>query len=312
VNGYGKIFTAILRSSIRIDLHDLNNDSKDDGAVTISIPEIIIPEKFNDSNFSFLIFDDLERCSISIENILGYINGFVESQDLKVVIIANEEEIDTKQERYRRIKEKLIGKTFEIVPDFLEALKYFLTKLQNQEIKKFLSDNLDIIQEIYRKADCKNLRILNQISLDFERIYNILPERAKDEPNLLKDILEILIIFSIEISCARLKPQDISQLVEKMSKESAILLTKRRSLNNESQENNTKNEILFIPIFEKYYINCMFNTNNLIFNQPFPDLLWWQQFFEKGILDKDTLEKLILSTIPSPKKEYKERADVVE
>ena len=40
-----------------------------------------------------LIFDDLERCNIPIDEILGYINEYVEHENIKVIIIANEKEI---------------------------------------------------------------------------------------------------------------------------------------------------------------------------------------------------------------------------
>ena len=43
-----------------------------------------------------LIFDDLERCDCSIQDILGYINGFVEQAEMKVIIIANQEELRKK------------------------------------------------------------------------------------------------------------------------------------------------------------------------------------------------------------------------
>ena len=43
-----------------------------------------------------LIFDDLERCDCSIQDILGYINGFVEQAGMKVIIIANQEEFRKK------------------------------------------------------------------------------------------------------------------------------------------------------------------------------------------------------------------------
>ena len=43
-----------------------------------------------------LIFDDLERCDCSIQDILGYINGFVEQAGMKVIIIANQEELRKK------------------------------------------------------------------------------------------------------------------------------------------------------------------------------------------------------------------------
>ena len=43
---------------------------------------------------SILIFDDLERCKIPINDLLGYINQFVEHLNLKVIIVANEKEIN--------------------------------------------------------------------------------------------------------------------------------------------------------------------------------------------------------------------------
>ena len=42
---------------------------------------------------SILIFDDLERCDCPINEILGYINSFVEHEDMKVIIVANQKEI---------------------------------------------------------------------------------------------------------------------------------------------------------------------------------------------------------------------------
>lgn len=42
---------------------------------------------------SILVFDDLERCDCPINEILGYINSFVEHEKMKVIIVANQEEI---------------------------------------------------------------------------------------------------------------------------------------------------------------------------------------------------------------------------
>lgn len=50
-------------------------------------------ESFLPINNSILIFDDLERCDCSINEILGYINSFVEHEKMKVIIVANQEEI---------------------------------------------------------------------------------------------------------------------------------------------------------------------------------------------------------------------------
>jgi len=283
----GQVFKGLLKGALKIDL---NHDNKEDGTWNISIPDINIPKEFNDSNFSLLIFDDLERCSINIENILGYINRFVESQDLKVVIIANEDQINIKQEEYKKIKEKLIGKTFEIFPDFPGALNDFINQIEHHEIKEILLNNLDLIQELFIKAECKNLRILNQISLDFERIFNILPEEAKKKSDLLREILQLLTIFSIEISSGRLKPEDISQLSEKINKELASSAQRKHNPNADLPKNNGKDEISWLQIFQKY------GVINSILDDLFPNLSWWEDFFDKGIVDKEILEQLMPSS----------------
>lgn len=41
-----------------------------------------------------LIFDDLERAKINVNELLGFINGFVEHQHLKTIIICNEQELE--------------------------------------------------------------------------------------------------------------------------------------------------------------------------------------------------------------------------
>lgn len=46
-------------------------------------------------NKNIFIFDDLERCDCSPNDILGYINGLVEHEGAKVILIANEREIGT-------------------------------------------------------------------------------------------------------------------------------------------------------------------------------------------------------------------------
>jgi len=291
----GKALTSLLKLTLKIDL---NNDGKDDGFWNFSIPDIDIPQKFEDSSFSLLIFDDLERCSINIENILGYINSFVDSQYLKVVIIANEEEISTEPEKYKKIKEKLIGKTFEIFPDFSGALNEVLNQVHNPQAKDFLSKNLDFIQDLYRQAECMNLRILNQISLDFERFFEKLPEKARNKAELIKDLLELLIIFSIEISCGRLDPKDISQIDQKLGEELAWARIGAKDTDSKENKANTEDKKYFMGIFKKYENISIMNYSSLFspFFTAVPNLSVWGLFFDKGIIDEEALEKSMLTS----------------
>lgn len=50
-------------------------------------------ERFLSVKDSILIFDDLERCNCPVNEIMGYINTYVEHSRMKVIIVANQKEI---------------------------------------------------------------------------------------------------------------------------------------------------------------------------------------------------------------------------
>lgn len=139
------------------------------------------------------IFDDLERCEAPINKILGFINIFVEHKNSKVIILSNEKELKKKNKDYKNIKEKLIGKTFELIPEVDLAYKSFIEKLDKNIFIKYK----ETIKGIYKKSKCSNLRILRQTILDFDRFYeNILIDY--EEPNFVKDFIQIYFILSFE------------------------------------------------------------------------------------------------------------------
>lgn len=294
----GMLFKSLLKGTLKIDL---TKDGKDDGTWSFSVPELKNDKNFkiNDSNFSILIFDDLERCSLDIENILGYIHSFVESGTLKVIIISNEDEIKDR-EKYSRIKEKLIGKTFQIHSDIEAAFAAFVQQIENENIRQVLIDNIQTIKQVYEQSHSKNLRILNQITLDFEIIFNSLPEKVKQKREIIEEILELLTVFSIEISRGQLNPRNISEIQELMEKKTIksvkdVFVKRGNSSNNLSQNQTIENidiECEWVETFKKYgYFDWRANLN-----QKYPNLSWWQAFFDKGIVDKKQLEELLISS----------------
>lgn len=282
----GKIFKGLLKGTLKIDL---DNNGKDDGMWNVSVPDIErdkIFEKFNDSHFNLLIFDDLERCNIEIENILGYINTFLESPELKVVIVANEDELINKDEKkYPIIKEKLIGKTFDVSPDFEGALNEFINHLERQDIKEYLLNNINLIEDLFEKGDSNNLRTLNQVVLDFERIFKELPEKAQTHQELVQDILHLIIIFSIEISHGQLNPKGIYLINER----TANFGRTQTPLNKNFSSDDLEKEKTFKEVLKKYgYFKL---------DGAYPSWLWWQDFFDKGFVGKQTLEELLSNSI---------------
>ncbi|HBE8547489.1 KAP family NTPase [Clostridioides difficile] len=75
------------------------------GAVNIDLSKIKDTLAKIDINNWIICFDDLERCCLSINEILGYINRLVEHNKCKVIVLANEKEIG-KINLNQRLEEK--------------------------------------------------------------------------------------------------------------------------------------------------------------------------------------------------------------
>ncbi|MBF7069988.1 hypothetical protein D5K91_01625 [Arcobacter butzleri] len=209
----GKIAKQLLKGTLKIDL---DGDERDDGNASVKIPDFK-PEDLLNTRDYILIFDDLERCSINIINLLGYINFFVEHQSYKVILIANEKELK-KTKKYKTIKEKLIGKTFEFKTNSSLAYDSFLIELKNENRVKenILEKQKSNILELFEKSQSNNLRVLRQTLLDFERFYDevLVNHQAKEE--LIKDILYWFFLFSFEIRQGNNDILDLQKLREKI------------------------------------------------------------------------------------------------
>jgi GTPase SAR1 family protein len=295
----GKICKGFLRGALKFDI---DNDTKDDGTWNVQIPDFDLPEYLKDADKRILIFDDLERCKIDINNILGYINSFVEHKGLKVIIVAHEDELIKVDDRYKVIKEKLIGKTFSVSLNFEGVLENYITIVKSLDVRSFLVDNAELIESIYSKAEYENLRNLKQIVLDFERIFESLPEKARNKPELLQDILKFLIAFSIEIKRGKIVPKDISGL--KKAYITAIQMQAEHNVKHRVNRYNYENNQPFTVATKEnsqeensiQQVLDRYKSLNISLDNPFPSNLWWQTFLDKGILDKQELEQSLLTS----------------
>ena len=272
----GKIAKGLLKSTFKIDL---DNDGKPDGTVSPKNPDIKLPEYLTNTSDFVLIFDDLERVSMDIESILGYINHFVEHQGYKVIIIANEDEIlsydkenqlSKKGKLYLRIKEKLIGKTFEIIPTPQSVLTNFLSKTKNED---FYREHADLICAYHKYSGYENFRHLKQALWDFDRFKKELPQKAIDKPEVLLHIFKFFLIFSFEIKKGSITAQEIPSM--RRGYLSSIMDVKEK----EKSENPIK------AIWKKY-------PNTSFYDTLLQDSIW-VDFFDKGFIDAHAINESI-------------------
>lgn len=200
----GKILKGLIKTTIKVDF------GHEQATINPTIPDLDLLEQFKKIENKILIFDDLERCSIPIHNTLGYINQFVESNELKVILIANETEIikleliqENTLNKYTHIKEKLIGKSFNIASDFTNAIQSFLQDIQTDDVRKILNDRVNIIHGIFESAKYNNLRHLRLAILDFERFSIYLPDDCYSKTEFIDHTIKLFFILSFEFTTVR-------------------------------------------------------------------------------------------------------------
>ncbi|WP_026478287.1 P-loop NTPase fold protein [Alkaliphilus transvaalensis] len=62
-------------------------------AVNVDASELPKLSDFNKLKNAVIVFDDIERCNISINELFGFLNNLVEHNDIKVILVANQSEI---------------------------------------------------------------------------------------------------------------------------------------------------------------------------------------------------------------------------
>ena len=99
---------------------------------------------------------------------------------------------------YERIKEKLIGETFEYAPEFNYIINGILMRYEKYpELIRFLRENTNLIISTFNKSGTRNLRILKHALNDFKKIFDMV---NKAYPNTNHRVMQTMLIFTIAVS----------------------------------------------------------------------------------------------------------------
>ena len=127
--------------------------------------------------------------------------GELAKDDGKPMVERIQEKIEyvfDKANDYERIKEKLIGETFEYRPEFNYIINGILMRYENdKDLIRFLRENTPYIINTFNKSGTRNLRILKHSLNDFKKIYEMV---NKYYPNTNYRVLQTMLIFTIAIS----------------------------------------------------------------------------------------------------------------
>lgn len=110
-----------------------------------------------------IVLEDVERTSIDIVELLGYVNNLVEQDNVKVLLVTNEDELvninKSNNSNYSIIKEKTVSDTIQFYSPIKDAINSimsnFIFKLEKNADNNDLIDEVEIIMD---QEKCHNLR----------------------------------------------------------------------------------------------------------------------------------------------------------
>ena len=202
------LLRSLIKVTFKVNLDDIEINSAD-----LSIPAITAStETVN----AVIIFDDLERCSLPLEEVFGIINQFVEHDGNHVIVLANPQHLEATDAKiaFATMMEKVIGRSFRIVPDATDAISAFTAAL-NPLCRRIVEPHIAMISEIFRRAGYDNLRQLRQALLDFSSLWHCLPNAAhalKPDDRFWKRLLNDVVILSLEWRAEAISTVDLKEI----------------------------------------------------------------------------------------------------
>jgi hypothetical protein len=261
----------------------INNFVEHDGIKTIVIcNEKEVATKFKNTNIEFktliatYILDKENKLLLSDKN-----EKSRENLPIANLIEDKISEIFDRANAYERIKEKLIGETFEYIPEYSFILNGMIMKYSyNQALSDFYKRNTFSIISDFKKSNTRNLRILKHALNDFEKIFNSINYEFKDVPaNILKTILTFTIAVSFEIKAGNISKEKLKS-IENNNQYNSLIFTSK-ILNDNSQ--------FYLREFDnKYFLN---DTSNFKFFK-FIEVYIRTRYFDEKLFKENMMEAI--------------------
>ncbi len=199
-------------------------------------------------------------------------------------------DIFDKANAYERIKEKLIGETFEYVPEYSYILSGMIMKYSyNDDLSDFFKRNTFNIIATFKQSNTRNLRILKHALNDFEKIFNEVKRNYPDTNNdILKTMLTFTIATSFEIKAGNISKEKLKSIKDNSEYNSVIFTSK--ILNDNSQ--------FYLREFDNRYFLNNFSKYKFF---KFIEVYIRTRFFDEKIF-KENMEEVNSSYIEKEEK----------
>lgn len=161
------------------------------GALSFNAIDFVKVEPKMGDKKVILIFDDLERIDIPTSDLLGCINDYCENLHINIIVVANEEKIQSREKdkiKYVEIKKKIIQRTIHYVPDYSSVVSNVIDTTvdkdddaASQEYKALLVKHKEIISSIFSGASVEGIPLEQLISKKYSGNSRAELESEKDK-----------------------------------------------------------------------------------------------------------------------------------
>jgi Cdc6-like AAA superfamily ATPase len=171
--------TAV-KAGLRVDL---NGDGKQETNVNGDFKGLnSVVEKFGKNiENSVLIFDDIERCKVDPQTMLGVLNRYVEHTNARVLLIANTQNFEgDDKHKFNQYAEKLVGQRFKISSNPKAAIDTFINEIEPSEHRNILQKHREQLITLHHQSNHNNLRALRQFVWHFAQMLEALDQKYHD------------------------------------------------------------------------------------------------------------------------------------
>lgn len=194
---------ALLKGGFEADVLEKAAKAADAAAKILKLGNLgtlardIAEERFIENLPGTLIFDDIERSTLEPAALHGLINEFIEHKQKRVVLLVHSDK-HPQREKFLEKKEKIVGRTIHIAPDFRAAYPEFVSLLNDGKGRKYFTEGEAVVQAVFGQARHGNLRLLRNAIRDCA----ILLDQMDDDLFLAKEPMARFVRTYIALSMA--------------------------------------------------------------------------------------------------------------
>jgi len=159
-----------------------------------------------------LVLDDLERAAMPVDQVLGFINEYVEHHKVKCLLLANEADIDDEDRRYSRRREKVVGWTLAIESDAGTVISHFADALKSPGARAAIHKNLSGLVAVFEAAGGGNYRTARDVLGALDRLILHADARLAQCEAALDELAPFALATGLELRNGALSESDLKNL----------------------------------------------------------------------------------------------------